>query len=440
MKKNIIIPVLLFMFSTITNAQNISLSFPALAKEKGTIYFFQGKTLDSIPIVLNDQGKAILPFPIIGFRGLIKCVFGTHGNWEAILAEPHLNMSSSDTTITIENCNYLDSKENNFMKKAFSQKMQIQKEEQWIAQGLNLYKPSDKIYTSLKNQDKTLKKNKADLQKEIETSSLYAGEFLDLLNFYDQVEQLQVSKNELLIKEIKIYLNTRFNPHTLYRAGTLWQSFFNYWITFYIEAYPNKEAQELFAQNVISSQKGLQEPLRSALLNQAVHVCEEYPFSDAQATLVTYMAQQGLLVETENPEINKILYMSKVLPGHTAPDIILNEQRKMSTLQANHFFIIFYQTGCSHCDQELQELQKHYLTLKNKGVEIISISADTDLEFNKLQSEKLSWHYKLCDGQGAYGDNFINYGILLTPTIFVLDKNLKVVGRYAKLEETGLLN
>jgi peroxiredoxin len=40
--------------------------------------------------------------------------------------------------------------------------------------------------------------------------------------------------------------------------------------------------------------------------------------------------------------------------------------------------LVFYKSSCAPCNDLIAELGHNYKTLKNKGIEIVTVSADTD--------------------------------------------------------------
>jgi peroxiredoxin len=106
----------------------------------------------------------------------------------------------------------------------------------------------------------------------------------------------------------------------------------------------------------------------------------------------------------------------------------------------NGVLLIFYETGCEFCSHELKQIREHYADLQQKGIRVISIASDTDRKVFESWAKDFPWSDKLFDGKGFLGENFKNYAVLGTPTLFVVDKEGKIAGRYATLEETKLLD
>jgi len=68
-------------------------------------------------------------------------------------------------------------------------------------------------------------------------------------------------------------------------------------------------------------------------------------------------------------------------------------------------------------------------------LQIVSISADADKAIFEKTASSFLWADKLCDLKGMGGQNFQNYGVMGTPTIYLIDKKGIIRAKGAKLEE-----
>jgi hypothetical protein len=121
--------------------------------------------------------------------------------------------------------------------------------------------------------------------------------------------------------------------------------------------------------------------------------------------------------------------------GNLAPALI-KENAKFVPVNS---IVVFYESGCNSCDNELVQLRGNYSLIKEKGYDIISVSADRDKETFEKTSTVFPWTEKICDYKGFDGINFKNYGIVGTPTIFVTDHEGTIDGRYARLADIEIM-
>jgi hypothetical protein len=80
-------------------------------------------------------------------------------------------------------------------------------------------------------------------------------------------------------------------------------------------------------------------------------------------------------------------------------------------------------------------LKKQYAFLQQKGIRVITLSADESEEVFEYHSKNFPWKDKLCDYKGFGGENFLKYGIVGTPTFYFIAKDGTILGRYAILTE-----
>ncbi len=104
----------------------------------------------------------------------------------------------------------------------------------------------------------------------------------------------------------------------------------------------------------------------------------------------------------------------------------------LSSIKANYIILYFWEADCSHCKKETPIMYDVYEKMKNKGVAVISIN----LLFG--EDGKVKWidfvnEHKLYDWINAwnpYDYKFKEqYDVKSTPTIYILDKDLKILAK-----------
>lgn len=108
---------------------------------------------------------------------------------------------------------------------------------------------------------------------------------------------------------------------------------------------------------------------------------------------------------------------------------------------SDHYVLIFWSSECSHCLQELPEIRKTVDEISESKVKVIAYA---------LEDDTVTWKREITNypnfiqvlGLGKW-DNPITdvYGIELTPTYFVLDKDKRILAKPQSLQElTSILN
>ncbi|UCH96741.1 MAG: TlpA family protein disulfide reductase [Candidatus Aminicenantes bacterium] len=101
----------------------------------------------------------------------------------------------------------------------------------------------------------------------------------------------------------------------------------------------------------------------------------------------------------------------------TGEDFTLANQRGKVVL------IYFWATWCEPCKNEMPYLDQVYQQFKDKGVEIVSISLDSNLDRTKeyIKQTKLQWKHS-CSGQVWQDDTVKRYGVNSVPSLWLVDQ------------------
>lgn len=123
--------------------------------------------------------------------------------------------------------------------------------------------------------------------------------------------------------------------------------------------------------------------------------------------------------------------------GNIAPDFEIHENLRMQQLTASYTLLIFWASWCPHCIKSLPEIQKVCNDSKAKGLDVIAISLDSDnKEWQKIiQQDNLSSWFNTSELKGWNGEVPRKYNVYATPTMFLLDKDKKIIARPETVEQ-----
>lgn len=137
---------------------------------------------------------------------------------------------------------------------------------------------------------------------------------------------------------------------------------------------------------------------------------------------------------------NKMELIKKLAIGKTAPDFettdLKGEKVKLSEIRAERTVLFFWASWCPHCEEMLPELKKLFNPSNIERLQVIGISIDElkdDLEAS-IKEHKLEW-INIGELKGWNGPIADEYGIVATPTLFVLDKNKTIISKPRNIEE-----
>jgi hypothetical protein len=407
------------------SAQQIEFSFPVLPEKKVHIYYSGGNRRDSLLATLDKQGVGKVQLPD-DYMGFIRIHIPGSGSIECIGGELLLKIEGSEAFIDKEYVNFPGSRENSFLYRMFKEKELNLNRNAWIKFGMELYDPKSIIYKLLEKENKENKKQMLSIAGRIKESGLYASGLLDIMDYINDMDAAMNVGDALSSRQIKAYFHGQMDWKTLYTSGRLWQLVNIYYARLF-------EKETLYVEDIMPLFGQLQEPIRSAFLETVYETCEKLGWDAAKDRIVSYIYEHKIILDVQNDNLKRILSSEKTQRGKPAPPV--------KGLADDNFdgitFILFYESGCDHCMAQLEEFKKHYVLLHNSGVKVVSVSADIDERVYEYYSRSFPWNDKICDYKGFMGENFINYAIIGTPTIFVIGNGI-IIGRYSNLSETEL--
>lgn len=112
------------------------------------------------------------------------------------------------------------------------------------------------------------------------------------------------------------------------------------------------------------------------------------------------------------------------------------EQVKLSQIKGKYILLEFWASWCGPCRGENPNLVKTYLAYKDKGFEILGVSADNnkDAWLKAIQEDKLPWE-NVSDLKGDQNSAALIYGVYSFPTNYLIDQNGIVIAKNLRGED-----
>jgi peroxiredoxin len=154
-----------------------------------------------------------------------------------------------------------------------------------------------------------------------------------------------------------------------------------------------------------------------------VHLIEKY--------YLTGQADAWTSKETRDQLQRRVDMIKPNFLGKNAPELILRDtlgnKINLRDIDAKFTILYFYDPDCSHCKKKTPMLYEMYPNLVAKGVEILAICTATDEKKWKdfIIKEDLGW-INLADLESKTDVKYY-YDIQSIPTIYILDKNKKII-------------
>ena len=97
-------------------------------------------------------------------------------------------------------------------------------------------------------------------------------------------------------------------------------------------------------------------------------------------------------------------------------------------VKAKKKIIVFWSSGCSHCETELPQFIPHYQELKKQNIEIIGFSLDSEESNYKAKANNYPW-ISSSELKGWNSSYVEKYNVHATPFYYVLDEYNKIIAK-----------
>lgn len=120
--------------------------------------------------------------------------------------------------------------------------------------------------------------------------------------------------------------------------------------------------------------------------------------------------------------------------GSTAPDFELSDKLQLSGIQSDYTLVLFWASWCPHCTQAVPEIKKavdEFNERVGKRLLTVAVSLDTNKEqWQKFVSENnLLSFLNFSELKGWKSEVVKKYNVYATPTMFLLDKDKKIISK-----------
>ncbi|MFG6685462.1 TlpA family protein disulfide reductase [Mariniflexile sp. HNIBRBA6329] len=144
----------------------------------------------------------------------------------------------------------------------------------------------------------------------------------------------------------------------------------------------------------------------------------------------------------DNELVDALIQYTNLSIGHKAPDFSFvvekdkqKTTKKLSELNsAEKYIVLFWSSTCSHCLDEIPQLQKFLKTRTKEKIKVIAIGLEDD---NKIWKEKIKAFPEFIHvlGLGKWENPIGNkYGVTATPTYFLLNKEKRIINKPENFE------
>ena len=408
LKKLLLLITILFACVTLWS-QTIHLDFPHFANQEYVVSLLKGEKPDTISHgKLDKLGKSaiVLPPAYKDYKGILRWSLLQGGGLAfALNGKENFTVRCSKAAPSDDNIVFINTPENEFMYRQYVRQSDIINKAMACRPLLQQYDTTSSIYRLVAAEHDRLEREFATLQDNISRSPMYAARICEYSDFLSGTGSRLTLTEQEAEAERRAFVMERLDLKELYHSG-FWRDI----IDAHIASVARNDSLLLADSRALLARASTDKEMEESLLRGLHLFYNKY-------------GKENLLVNLGIEEL--------VSPGRLAPMLRLTNKH----IRPINSLVVFYESGCNSCDNEILQLRGNYPLLKEKGIEIISIAADRDEETYNNTAKDFPWSEQYCDYKGFAGENFRNYELVGTPTFFLTDKDGIIIGRYARLEE-----
>ncbi len=309
---------------------------------------------------------------------------------------------------------------------------------------LMYYPKTDAFFNTISEEFNSIQTGLVEFTKDLQfkNKDTYASLIIGMNQKPLLLATLNPAQQQLYLRE-HYFDHIKFDEPSLLQSNAITSSILSY-LSLYQNQNLNKEQLEkefMRAVDEILTHTQANIEIHNFVIEYLINGFENFGFNN----VISHMADW--LSNPENCDLPKgsssledrLNTIKKLVPGNQAPNIIgLDVNGKLFNLQdvnSKFTLLIFWASWCPHCTEMMPELND-FLATHETPLEVVSISIDTSKTelINFEQTFNPPWK-TLVDLNGWDGKAAIDYGIHATPTLFLLDKNKKIIANIDTIRE-----
>ncbi|MFI1770625.1 peroxiredoxin family protein [Thalassobellus citreus] len=440
MKKTIIIFTLLS--SVITTAQAIKGTLKQqIGQQISLTGFNYYETIELAKDTIDAAGNFTLNYPK-NYKGMGILKTQDKSKLVFVLTKPDINLTGNHLLET-DSLQFTNSYENkNFMQYAKQQGLRGNALSA-LEFLLPLYKNTPLLATQKKFL-KTITKEQIRLQKEDDSfvsnldNNSYVRWFIPYRKLVQEMPIIVRKKTEQIPQAITQFRNIDFNHPNFKTSGLFKEVIEGHYL---LLENMGQSLDSMYVQMNLSSQYLIDnlknnDSLLNIVSSKLFKYLEKRSLYKASEYLSLSLLNNNQCSLTDDLAA-KLESYRKMKVGNIAPDILLENNTKLSDLKSNKL-VVFGASWCPTCKKDALELLKHYDAWQTKNLNIIYISIDTDEKAFKLAYANTPWQM-YCDFNGWNTQAAKDYHVTGTPSYFLLDKNNKIIKRPVSVKHADVL-
>ncbi|MBF0651965.1 redoxin domain-containing protein [Dysgonomonas sp. GY75] len=337
----------------------------------------------------------------------------------------NFSVSCTEAQPSEENIIYKNTSENNYLNTRYKRQQDILGKIDAMRMATEVYKNDADLLsifnTELQKQERVYKL----LQAETASNPLYAARFAQVVDVTRGLPPVPVSGPDEIAGSLNDYVLDSLDIDALYTSGH-WAGVLEQLMDWY--SYKEENRAAFIPAMTRLARRASAEEIYAALCEKVIVFCEKKGWHDQELEFAFFLINDDRIREPEG-KVASLYTLLKLRKGSKAPAL------SRGAFPRGKVLLVFYESGCNACDNELQQLKGNYPLLREKGYEVVSISADKEEQIFRNTSAAFPWQARYCDFRGFSGTDFTNYGVMGTPTFYVIDGQGMIQGRYVRVED-----
>jgi thiol-disulfide isomerase/thioredoxin len=446
MKKNFKHFFFLLFISFSATAQTITLEFPYFAGQTYEFAIFQGdKRIKLKEDTIAKGGKVQLSIPdnYKGYKGMAQWYFtnsATGGGLDLIINNEDFSVTCLDSIPTTESIVYKNTQENIFDKANYQKQQKLFEKHDAMLATKRAYEPKSAFYQLADEEYTSIIKQYDIYCNDLKKSKLFAAKFRQIVNLTLGIGTIiTVDENEKA-NNINTFITNELEFEVLYTSNH-WGGIINSWVQ--VQTMVIKDDAKMLADATTILNRIKSDAIYTDFVINLTKELTKAGKDDALFALIPTIKNSKRLLQYDG-----VLNIFKQDLSGKAPDLTfvtyngtkevknqVTTEIQTDALKSKFTLLVFYKSGCGPCEETMKGLTANYKEIVNKGIKIVSIAADTDEKVFKDTSLLYPWTDKYCDFEGANGINFINYAVIGTPTMYLLDNKGVIREKIATVEQ-----
>ncbi|MEN8193596.1 MAG: thioredoxin-like domain-containing protein [Bacteroidota bacterium] len=443
-KKVLIVFASILFFISDLQAQEISIIISEAKEKNATIFELEGEKANEIFTV--NSNNSVFKFSLQDkHEGLYRLQLDKQ-HWLVFLNDgKNIELSTNYNNMT-DSLKILESESNKFFYEFINLNKLYKTKTELLNIILTNYPDDNKYFRTTQNE---LLKVQNEYKKFVDVHS--QNQPNSFIARYIKSAQLPVVNSHLSPNELVEYLkdhsldNVDFNDSEMIYSDLYANKSIEYLTYYRNQRLPKTDLEKEFMVAVDSL-------LNKAKVNELVyqHITEylidgftKFGFDVVINYIVdNYVIEDNLCLDAEVEfSIQKRIDQAKYLKiGDIVPNLILPDNTgneiDLNKIVAEKVLILFYASWCPHCKTIMPKL-KEIINAQSKGkLEILAISLDTEKEewLNFIKENELSW-LNVSDLKGWESQSTELYYIYATPTMFLVDKDRRILAKPLTVDE-----